>query len=118
MSLGKMFEPEEDHLGYREGDKYNWTELSGKKQIQAFAVGKTKIGNVDVRVWKHPDKFTDGRNFSYYGFGTPDDCKEAWEYSDGSILMCVTTKCFAGTFASHDYIETNYVGLTPIEGTR
>lgn len=38
---------------------------------------------------------------------------ESWLYPEGDILMCVTTREFAGTFASHDDIEVRYFHLKP-----
>ena len=47
--------------------------------------------------------------FSYYGNGHITDCSEATLLKDGKVLMCITTKSFNGTFASHDDIQVRWI---------
>ena len=93
----------------RGAEGYHWTRVGeyGAKGIREYheAHGPTYTP-VILRGARIP------KEISHYAESI-DHIQEAWEYSDGSILMCASCSEFAGTFASHDLIEVNFFVLTP-----
>lgn len=92
--------------GVIQAKDYAWKTIWGSHDIIAYAKDRTVKGIVNVA--GEPDK----RYFTGYCqryLNTTDGV----EFTDGTCLVCATTSEFAGTFASHDAIETRYYLLTP-----
>ena len=85
---------------------YSWEKIWGSKDIIEYAKSRT-IKHV-VNVEGEPDrKYFTGYAQCY--LSTTDGV----QFTDGTCLVCSSTSEFAGTFASHDAIETNYFLLKP-----
>jgi hypothetical protein len=53
------------------------------------------------------------QKWTYYGHGTADYAESAVRLKDGSILVVITIKSFAGTFASYDDVHVEWWQLIP-----
>jgi len=90
----------------REGDHYNWKRMTFNADgIRNHHEARTKVadvevsGDIPVRICNYAERLR----------GTT----EAWEYSDGTILICAVCDEFAGAFVSHSNTEIHFFLLTP-----
>lgn len=88
----------------RSADKYIWEIVWDDRSIREYHEARKKVRDVELL----------GYDRSVLGYGDSyKEASEAWEYDDGSILLCATIAEWGGTFASHDDIRVNYYILTP-----
>jgi hypothetical protein len=86
-------------------------ELSGLFEILEYARqgdGKPEpVQLVNADLLRGP---YNGERWSHYGTDL-NYVEEAFEFSDGRILMCATVSSWNGTFASHDSISVKYYAI-------
>ena len=92
-----------------DGDNYTWERLTyDASRIREHHNSRTKVGDVVIR-GDIP------REIRHY-VESLEESTEAYEYDDGSILLCATCSEFAGTFASHNETEIHFFLLIPKGG--
>lgn len=93
------------------GEKYEWTELYGDREIREYHNKYESFEVVDLE-FQHFGR--GGKEFVDFGYGaTYREAVEAYEYPDGTIQLCCTIAEWGGTFATHDDIVIRYYLLTP-----
>jgi hypothetical protein len=91
--------------------KRQWYQLDGGGLFEILAVvnehgGVKQAVTTDEEKRKLLNDLTKG--WTYYGNGRVQDYGDVAILKDGSVLACITTASFAGTFASHDDIRVEW----------
>jgi len=105
--VGKLYDilnpgPE---IPIRKSVDYVWTSLYGSDGIREYHDARTLVGSVIIDVSRDwaSGSWNDRRGYeSVKGYGDKwVETEEAYEYSDGSIIVCAVISQWGGTFASN-----------------
>jgi hypothetical protein len=87
---------------------YSWQKIYGAADIIEYGKKRKIVSEATVSGAPRQEYFN---NYGQSYLGTT----EGVLFSDRTLLVCATTSEFAGTFASHNDVVTNYYILKPLK---